>query len=372
MTGADFAKITCVADADIAPLVDQALEDLAIPEAFIQRSKQGTLVDQSGIFGLRPTTVLEERRSRLYRFYVPRGYETGVLRRLADSADLALPGRGSAFSEDVRVFRGGGPMPDYSRLKSLIAEEQRHAARHELLCCIVRRGMAEPLIRTILEMGLCVPIVSFGVGMGLRNKLGLLRITIPVDKEVIYLIAPAHDAELLESVAVGKARLDRPGQGFIYRTRIFAGAVNLRVRIGARRYAATMEQVISVLDDLRGSSEWRRSAPVRRSSGAEPHPRGKLVCLSLTGEEGAVGDYVRAAMDAGAGGATLLPLEHRSYGTSVHPRLSSHARETCDLIVESEIADAVLSAVGSLGLFRDGSSGLAELSPVGKAVTYRG
>lgn len=373
MTGAEFSKITCIADAEVAPLVDRVLEDLSIPEVFIQRSRQGALVERTGLFGMRPRTVLEERRSQLYRLYVPRGFEEGVMGRISDFADLTMPGRGSVFCEEVRLFRAEVPGLDYSRLEELVARGGRSAApRHELLCCIVRRGMAEPLIRTILEMGLAVPTVSFGIGMGLRNKLGLLRITIPVDKEVVYLLVSAHDADLLEGVAVNVARLDRPGQGFIYRTAVRAGAVNLRVRVGTRRYAATMEQVISALDDMRGSSEWRRVSPSHRSPRpAADSPKG-LVCLSLTDEEGALGEYVRAAMDAGAGGATLLPLEYRDCGEDAPTRFPSHARETCDLIIESSIVETVLSAIQGRGLLSEGSLGIAELSSVRRAVTYRG
>ena len=161
---------------------------------------------------------------------------------------------------------------------------------------------------TVLEMGLCVPIVSFGEGMGLRNKLGLLRITIPVDKEILYFVVPERDTALVEGVAVHKARLDKPGQGFIYRYQVRAYAVNLRVRAGKRSHAASMEQVISVLDELRGSSDWRRLEPVKAKAmkGKAAVNGSNLACLSILAEEGSVGGFVRAAMDAGAGGATPL------------------------------------------------------------------
>jgi hypothetical protein len=95
-----------------------------------------------------------------------------------------------------------------------------------------------------------------------------------------------------------------------------------------------------------------------------------LLCLSIIAEEGAVGDFVRAAMDAGAGGATLVPLERRSY-TKTAER-SSHARETCDLIIPKAIADTVMAAIEARGLFEPGVHGIAELTQVGRAVTYLG
>jgi hypothetical protein len=107
----------------------------------------------------------------------------------------------------------------------------------------------------------------------------------------------------------------------------------------------------------------------------------------LITEEGQVGRFVAAAMEAGAGGATLVPLEHRSYTGNEgspgivdptadlqsrvkSPGLASHARETCDLIIPAGILDAVLAAVDEAGLYKPGVHGIAECTQVVKAVTY--
>jgi hypothetical protein len=369
MVGESMSKISCVADAQVSPLVAEALEDLALPELFIQRCKQVTMENRTRFLGFGSTTAMAQDRAELFRFYVPKRHEAGVMRRVAEAADLYLPGRGSIFAEDASVYRGDSVEFDEGRLQKLAPGEPDPAEQHAVLCCIVQRGMAETLANTILEMGLCVPIISFGEGMGLRNRLGLLRITIPVDKEVIYFIVPERDADLLEGIAVHKARLDRPGQGFIYRYRVRARAVNLRVLRGKRSQVASMEQVIAVIDDLRGSSEWRRFSPAGRKKDRAGTAAGSLVCVSLITEEGQVGSFVSAAMEAGAGGATLVALEHRSY-TSGNPGLASHARETCDLIIPAGILDAVLAAVDDAGLYRPGVHGIAECTQVVKAVTY--
>jgi hypothetical protein len=380
-----MSKISCVADAQVSTLIAEALEDLALPEVFIQRCKQVTLENRTRFLGFGSRTDMAQDRAELFRFYVPKRHEAGVLRRVAEAADLYLPGRGSIFAEDASVYRGDAAVFDEARLQALAAGESGPAEQHTVLCCIVQRGMAETLASTILEMGLCVPLISFGEGMGLRNRLGLLRITIPVDKEVIYFIVPERDADLLEGIAVHKARLDRPGQGFIYRYRVRARAVNLRVLRGKRSQVASMEQVIAVLDDLRGSSEWRRLSPAgrRNQRASTASGSGSLVCVSLITEEGQVGSFVAAAMEAGAGGATLVPLEHRSYsrtddtsaasstsGTGRNPGQASHARETCDLIIPAGILDAVLAAVDEAGLYKPGVHGVAECTQVVKAVTY--
>lgn len=369
-----LSKISCVADVNVAPAVAEALRDLRLPEVFVQRAKQISLEETRGLLGLGlgfgPAVRAAEDRAELLRWYVPRRFEAGVMRRVAEAADLYLPGRGSLFAEDAGVRRGGALEFDEALLAELSSEGGSRPEAYAALCCIVQRGMAGPLADVVLDLGLCVPVVSFGEGMGLRNKLGLLRITIPVDKEVIYFIVPERDADLVEGLAVHKARLDRPGQGFIYRYPVRAAAVNLRVRHGKRSSAASMEQVIAALDELRGSSDWRRLAPVRPARGTGARDRADpLYCLSFVTEEGLVGEFVRAAMDAGAGGATLVPLEHRSYAAGKDRPV--HARETCDLIVPEAVVGPVIAAAEARGLFEPDSLGIAELSFVDKAVTYR-
>ena len=122
-----------------------------------------------------------------------------------------------------------------------------------------------------------------------------------------------------------------------------------------------------------GSSDWRRLAPAKPARGAREGAASEggeaLYCLSLVAEEGSVGEFVRAAMDAGAGGATLIPLEHRSYAAGKDRPV--HARETCDLIIPERVVAPVIDAVQSRGLFEPHSLGIAELSYVAKAVTYR-
>jgi len=370
-----LSKISCVVDSRLAATVEASLSDMAIPEAFVQRGKQVSLLERSGLLGFGARVDLAEARAEIFRFYVPSELEVAAARRVAAAADLYLPGRGTLFAEDVELRAPDMPAFDPEAIASACVEEGCKAPRerYAALCCIVQRGMAESLARTVLDMGLCVPIVSYGEGMGLRNRLGLLRITIPVDKEVLYFVVPERDADLLETLAVHKARLDKPGQGFIYRFGVRAYAVNLKVRGGSRNHAASMEQVISALDELRGSSEWRRQAPAKSRPRAEKTTLEELSCLSLIAEEGSVGDYVRAAMDLGAGGATLVNLARRRYdgGTDEGPRPAA-AREGCDLIVPRALADAIMAEVEARGLFAEGRHGMAELSSVARAVTYAG
>ncbi|MDR2537507.1 MAG: hypothetical protein LBC46_04290 [Treponema sp.] len=365
----NLSKITCTVDANVVDELDKALNDLHIPEVYVQRAKQVSLLDHAGFLGLRPTTTLEENRALFYRFYVPKNFESSVMRRIADAADLYLPGHGSVYARDVSLLRHTPLKFDMERLTALAdSNTEAVAENHFLFICIVQRGMASSIATTILEMGLCVPLISFGTGIGIRDRLRLLRITISAEKEVMYLLVPRGDVELVENIIRHKARLDLPGQGFLYEINIRAVAVNLRVRRGKRAYAATMDQVIAAMDQMKGSSEWRRMGESRNYETRKSNVK-KFTCVSVVADEGSLDPFSRAAMDAGASGATLIPLELHFYsGGKNEDHSASHAKESYDIIIPTSIQDAVMKAVDKESFF--GQEGrMIELTPVEQVVT---
>lgn len=373
------SRIVCAVPAALGPRVLEVLEELGIPETLVQGARFLALDERTGPFGLGARTELAPTRAEIFRFHVPRDREGAVASRLVGALGLRSPGRGSLWAEDTELFRredeaSGGPLAGAEPLQSARLDALAPASLASLdftvLCCIVQRGLGDAVARTILEMGLCVPVVSFGRGMGLRNRLGLLRVTIPVEKEILHLAVPRADAALVADIASRKARLDLPGRGFIYRSQVRAWAVDARIRLGGRRSVASIEQIIGALDELRGSAEWRHA--VHHAAEPEAAPAGgQLACVTLTSDEGRTADFVRAAMDSGAGGATLVRMGYREPGRERAPGIS-HARESCDLIVEEELARPLLDLFAMEGLFAAEAYGLAEIGRVERALTWTG
>ncbi|MDR3192732.1 MAG: hypothetical protein LBT87_06670 [Treponema sp.] len=355
---ADFSTIICVADVNITELLDSILTDLALPEVFVFRAKQMSLADKKRLFGLRPTTKLEESRALFYRFYVPAKFEQGVMRRIAETTDLRMGGRGCVFAMRGFIRRGSPLVFDEEKLEALCgAEDKLPREEYALLCCTVSRGLGESLCAAVLELGVCVPVVFFGTGVGLRDKLGLLRITIPVEKEIIWFLVPRSDAELVEKTLIPRARLDVPGNGFLYKVFVHAPVVNLRVRQGKRVHAATMEQVIAALDEVQGSSNWRRLGTKAGGSPEDKNKTGGKKGLFFIGEEEEVDIFRKTAMENGARGATLNYLEMRSYSAVVQGQtMESHSREFCDIIVPSEVVENIVKRIEETPLLDSGRS----------------
>jgi hypothetical protein len=368
----DFSTIICVADVNITDTMDKTLADLALPEAFVQRAKQMFLVDKRGFLGLRPVTRHDESRALFYRFYVPCRFEQGVMRRIIEATDLRMGGRGCIFSQRGVVWRGSPLQFDETKLETLCgADDNIPAEDYALICCTVPRGVGESLAAAVLELGVCVPIVFFGSGMGLRDKLGLLRITIPIEKEIIWFLVPRPDAELVEKTLIPRARLDVPGHGFLYKVFVHAPVVNLRVRQGKRVHAASMEQVIAALDEVRGSSDWRRlGTKADTFSDGGKNTKDGMRGLFFIGEEEEVETFRKTAMANGARGATLNHLEMRSY-TAREQTKESHSREFCDIIIPAEIEEGLLARLEETDLFTAGRSCILKTVSVEKPASFR-
>ncbi|MDR0494558.1 MAG: hypothetical protein LBG95_02870 [Treponema sp.] len=353
-----ISSIVCVADMNVTPALDQTLTDLALPEVYVQHAKQISLLDKQGFLGLRPVTKLDESRALIYRIYVPSLYEEGVMRRIAEATDLSMGGRGSIFSQHIDFRRGTRLSFDTEKLDQLCGRMNRIAPEeHALISCTVSRGSGTTLAQAILELGIGVPVVFFGNGAGLRDKLGLLRITIPVEKEIIWFIVSRSDAELVEKTLIPRARLDVPGNGFLYRCFVHAPVVNLRIRHGRRFHAATMEQVIAALDKVQGSSDWRRFGSRKHEHKENEKINKTSRGLFFIGEEEEIEIFRNVAIENGARGATFNALETRSYRSfNREQSKESHSRQLCDVITSRDIEEKLKVSLAQTGLFSEGKS----------------
>lgn len=372
----DLAKITCVVDDHVLAALNAALQTLEIPEVYLQRAKQVMLVDHARFLGLHTYTTPEENRAALCRFYVPRQFQTGVMRQITEALDLYLPGRGSIYAKEVTLLRRTPLEFNTKLLTELCGEAKPEPTNYDVLACIVQRGAAAAIAAAILEMGLSVPLISFAAGMGGRDRMGLLRITVPVDKEIMYFLAPRHDAELLKGIIERKARLDLPGHGFLYQYHVNALAVNLRVRRGNRTSAATMEQIITALDQLRGSSEWRRLGvtPVKKEiKEIKEYGKEAFSNFSLIIDEGLLTPYVQTALRSGAGGATRMPLIFQSYAKKKDENaLASGSKEVCDLVVPQMVSEMLAQNIKDTDFFTRPEAGMIEITSVHGTITYTG
>ena len=374
-------KITCIVDRELGDRIEELLTERGTQGLLVQAGRAAVLRARRWALNPRKTERLEVDPAEVFRFYVPAGQDRPVIALLAGEAGLEIPGRGSVFSERVQLY-GLQPRP-------LVRERFREAAQGQAalqahlayICCIVQRGEAAALAQAVLQMGLSAPVVTLWTGMGLRDKLGLLRITIPANKDLLHVVVARQDAAEAFDFMTDVARLHQPGRGFIYMSPLRFGVINTRIYRGEVRHVASIEQVIAAIDTLKGDPGWRKKTTLPRARRERGYLR-DLVSYTILGEESRVEELVRTALEAGAGGATVSNL--RAAGRpAAGGAYVSRARQASDLIIPADQVRVVHQAVLAGAQYeQDPDSGsarelasepgeLIELSEVEKASTYR-
>lgn len=369
ITNIRAARITGIFHRDLTPVITSALEKTGASEYQIASGRWITLRERKGFFGLMTEAKVLDHPVDILKILVTPESEPGIMEAIIGSGELTVPGRGSVFSEEVEVYRAH----DLCRIfEKEVKETGECKLQKELtgICCIVQRGEGDAIARVLLDTGTCVPAITFGHGTGVRDKLGLLRITIPAEKEVVSMIASSYDAEALMDLLITTGKLNQPGKGFIYLYPIRAGQINMKVMQGIPRHAASMEQIIVAIDEMRGGSSWRaRGGSLEIDTLKQDDYLHDLVSLALTCDEGRGEALVQAAMQAGAPGATMTRTRQVCPPHSDSIRISP-AREVCNMILARSQVESTVRIMEEHGALNDNTHGQFCISAVPRAYTF--
>ena len=181
------------------------------------------------------------------------------------------------------------------------------------------------------------------IGTGMRDRLGLLRVTIPAEKEVVSFLAPSYDADAVIRFLVEEMRIDRPGRGFVYQTMAHAARIDTRLRLGRQVHAASIEQIVAAIDDLNRSTAWcKRFSAVDHDPGAiEASLLRDRAEITVVCTEGNAAAFTDAALTARASGATtsrvrsLYHIDDPSISSAAGKSVIHIAREKMPAIVEA-------------------------------------
>lgn len=367
------ARITCEVEKSLSSRAEAALAPFGIDHAQVHSRRTLVLAERSPLPFLPPTARLEEDPAEVFEIWVPRERARGIVLAWARELQLFTPGRGAIFAEEVEML--SPPGVDFCNRAATAADGAERAGERlsplSLINCVVQRGLANDLGRRALEAGAHVPSVNFGIGMGVRNRLGLLRVAIPAEKETISLLVDEQDRDETLEILVAAGRLDQPGRGFLAAYPVPFGVGNSKSVRGPQRYSATLDQVISAVDDLKSGTEWRRRSGVdptvlRRSKNCLTD----RVNVTLVCNEGNAEALATAAMGAGAGGATISKARHIS--PTGRNLATSPGREVIDLAIAPDRLDALVAAFSEARAFGADAAGLLEIKPLPIAFTYLG
>ena len=96
-----------------------------------------------------------------------------------------------------------------------------------LITCIVQRGIADAIINAARGAGAQGATVNYARGYGVRERLGVFGVAVDVEKEIVNIVVSEEQANrVFERIQIA-GKLDTPGMGFAYITRLEKAATYL-------------------------------------------------------------------------------------------------------------------------------------------------
>ena len=370
--GKNVTEITIVAGREITSAVLEDLESIGLEYSNSIAGRRILLEERKGLLKIVASgKALFHDPIAIITFLVSSEIEQEILSFIIKKGGLNVPGRGTVFSKDVTLIKAHERCRE-NRIRNIEIEKRELLTDLAGICCIAHNGEGDTLGKVGLETGSGVPAITLGIGTGVRDKIGLWRVTIPAEKEVVNLVTTSYHAAGVMEMMIDIGALDQPGKGFIYLYPIKMGSVNMKAYVGLSSQAASIEQIVSVIDELKGGTRWRRREFSKYpASGMKINYLNDLVKFSLICNEGRAMDLTQAAMDAGAGGATISKLKYRCSEKS-GAREISPAREMSEMIIPENQIEDVVKALEERGALDEETFGQMFCSPVPKAYTYTG
>ncbi len=346
------SRVTCTVHHSISSRLIKILDGSPVEQILLESCRNVRQVRRPRPFGLPGVrSTLDDAPGERLHILCSSDHTEELIHLLAREAQLKLPGRGSIIQQQVQIYTPESPQPVKMKSPKL----------SQITCILSDSGAGEETAEVILALGIGVPVVTRGIGTGIRDRLGLLRITIPPEKELVHCVVPTHDAGGIMQLIIEQAHLDRPGGGFLYQTPVELGVVDSRMIIGPQEYAASIEQIIAAVDDLKGDTSWRKRYIEPKLLKFPLLSRQWEITISCM--EGLSNTLIKAAMNAGAGGATITRMQRTDIG-----EFGAWERITCIAAEGSsaKILKALSTASGSLG----SSVGPIEVLEVPRAYSF--
>ncbi|MFW7379220.1 MAG: hypothetical protein ACOH5I_10465 [Oligoflexus sp.] len=365
----EIAKITCMVHGSLFKGLLEELHQAGIYDIYNYSGRMAVLEDPRGLAVLLRSAGLASEPVEILRFFVPIAAEEQAIAMVAKRCRLNIPGRGTVYSERLKLSQCH---PGIS-LNQNLDLSQYHPAGFQIfrqlmgITCIVQRGEADDVVRMLLHLGV-VPTVMHGAGTGIRDRLGLLRITLPKEKDLILMVVGPTEADFITEKIIRVGRLERPGRGFIYQTPVSCGMINFKSSNRQVGHAASIDQIIAAIDALKGDFSWRQGATGIDQQVKRSYMTGIEVSAFMN--EGYSAALAREVMRLGVTGATVLSPK------LIRPSLQSDqrvlpAREVVRMMIPAERLQGVIDICRELDICGEGGESFIVVGDVPRAFTYQ-
>ena len=373
MTKSKYSLVTAIVQKNVTSTVlDSELKSGC--HSIITIQARGTLVRDSWVQSLLPAIHPEQD---VLQMLVPNNNVNSIIAHIVQSGGLHLSGSGAIYSSPcVDTFSLNG-----FKEQSLTKQDSIVKLSKDLVAiyCIVQKDKAERISSAIIKAGGPSATIFYGHGRGIRDRMGLVRIAINPEKELMSIIVNSCDANHLFNVMVESGHLDRPGEGFIYMIPVENGLMNIATVFTNERHSATTQQIIKAIDELKGNSDWRAqemiNAYINPDAGNQLKQRKyltDLIRLTCVTDRGNSGPFIEKAFELGAPGASI------SYGENIPEKdIQSDSKipivqekELIEMTLSKEITTTVIKEMKNVAKLNKSESFTLYTHKVPKALTY--
>jgi nitrogen regulatory protein PII len=255
-TSVSYSFVTAILPRSTAGLVTQEVLQSGAAHVLSMNSR-GALIQQHWYQSFLPAVSLEQE---MLHFLVPSEEADRLMEQIVIVGKLQLYGAGAIFatpceeffcSEDYPLWTAGGYQFE-SKSFDIRFKQELIALTH-----IADRGFAETIARAAIKAGSQGATISYVRGYGLRDRLGLLRITKQHDKELITVVVDKFDLEAVFQSMAQTGKVDQPGRGFVYQLPVSKGLTNLASVFMPQKHSVSIQQMIKAIDALHGGTHWR-------------------------------------------------------------------------------------------------------------------
>jgi nitrogen regulatory protein PII len=89
-----------------------------------------------------------------------------------------------------------------------------------LITCVIQKDQAEQVLDAAKNAGAQGATISYAQGTGIRERMGLIGVTIDEQKEVIRIIVSEDQSNLIFETLYLAGEMDKPGRGIMYMSKL--------------------------------------------------------------------------------------------------------------------------------------------------------
>ncbi|RAP33858.1 hypothetical protein DID75_01055 [Candidatus Marinamargulisbacteria bacterium SCGC AG-410-N11] len=277
-------------------------EIITLCETIVMVKARGTLVKDSWYQRYLPTINPEQE---VVELMVPNKNINRVTDIIIEKGKLDRYGKGAIYTHSCEQTISKGPLIESSNSQPLTNKNMINGLTS--IYCVVQKGNAEKIARVALNEGSHGPIISYALGKGIRDRLGLIRIAINPEKEFISVVVDDYIADKMFDAMITAGHLNVAGAGFIYMMPVDQGMINIRTVHRAGHSTEMLELLIKEMDNLKGSKRWRQ-VEIRTDESKYENREYLLDLVRLTciAPRGQGEELVKKSLSKGAPGANIF------------------------------------------------------------------